>query len=208
MGLFARKPEAAPEAPAPAKTRQGETCGELDTAVNTVCAEMADCSTRRTLEALNVLTDDAADGDIVNLKGPAPVSLTQFDAALADLDNYELPANTLSPLKRVRVLLANAEAQEAKAAGAPVTRAEFEAAQAANALALVVIADMLHDQTAGPLGNRLEAAMQAVEFESASAGIQALLGRIEKARSADGARQMRRASGRLHAVSGGGGHNF
>jgi hypothetical protein len=204
MGLFARKPDAAPEAPAPAKTRRGVTCGELDTAINAVCAEMADCSTRRTLQALTVLTSEycGAEG-IFKLNGPAPVSLTQFDAALADLDNYELPAHTLSPLKRVRVLLANAEAQEVKAAGAPVTRAEFEAAQAATALALVVISDMLHDQTAGPLGNRLEAAMQAVEFESASAGIQALLGRIEKARSADGKRQRRRASGRLTVAPGG-----
>jgi hypothetical protein len=204
MGLFARKPEAAPEAPAPAKTRKGVTCGELDTAINAVCAEMADCTTRRTLQALTVLTSDydGAEG-MFKLNGPAPVTLTQFDAALADLDNYELPANTLSPLRRVRVLLANAEAQEAKAAGAPVTRAEFEAAQAANALALMVIADMLHDPSAGPLGNRLEAAMRAVEFKSASAGIQALIDGIEKARSADGERQRRRASGRLTVAPGG-----
>jgi hypothetical protein len=204
MGLFARKPEAAPEAPASAKTRKGVTCGELDTAINAVCAEMADCTTRRTLQALTVLTSDyyGAEG-IFELNGPAPVSLTQFDEALADLDNYELPANTLSPLKRVRALLANAEAQEAKASGAPVTRAEFEAAQAANALALVVIADLLHDPSAGSLEVRLNAAMQAVEFKSAAAGIQALLDRIEKARSADGERQRRRESGRLTVAPGG-----
>jgi hypothetical protein len=83
-----------------------------------------------------------------------------------------------------------------------------EAAEAANALALVIIADMLHDPRAGPLGRRLEFAAQAVEFESASAGIRALLTRIEKASDADGERQRRRASGRLNVVPGGGGRNF
>jgi hypothetical protein len=89
-----------------------------------------------------------------------------------------------------------------------VTRAEFDALANAHALALVIIADLLHDPTAGPLGLRLEAAAQAVEFKSVSVGIQALLGRLEKARSADGARQRRRASGRLNVVSGADGCNF
>lgn len=83
-----------------------------------------------------------------------------------------------------------------------------EAAEAANALALVIISDMLHDPKAGPLGVRLEAASQAVEFKSASAGIQALLGRISKAGDADGARQRRHASGRLQVHAGAGGRNF
>lgn len=208
MKLFSRK-SAAPAAPAPAKqTRKGVTAAELNGAIDTVCAEMADCSTRRTMEALRALTDDAADSDIVKLKGPAPVSLTQFDDALADAEQYDLPANTLSPLKRLRASLVNAETQEAKAAGAPVSRAEFEAAQAATALALVVITDMLKNQQDGPLHRRLEAAVQAVEFKDASAGIQALLNRFEKASQADGARQMRRASGRLNVVNGGGGRNY
>ncbi|MEA3197858.1 MAG: hypothetical protein QOF32_1910 [Gammaproteobacteria bacterium] len=206
MKLFSRK-SAAPAASAK-QTRKGVTCGELATAISAVCAEMGDCSTRRTLEALDFLTIDAADSDAVNLKGAAPVSLTQFDDALADVDQYGLPGDTLSPLKRVRALLATAEAQEAKAAGVPVTRAEFEAAQAANALAFRVIEEMFRDSHAGPLTVRLEVAAQSVEFESAAAGIRGLLGRIEKASHADGARQMRRAAGRLNVVGGGNGRNF
>lgn len=206
MNLFSRKSKA-PAAPTK-QARKGVTVGELATAISAVCAEMGDCSTRRTLQALDVLTYDAADSDIVKFNGPAPVSLTQFDDALADVDQYELPANTLAPLKRLRVSLATAETQEAKAAGAPVTRAEFEAAQAANALALTVISEMLRNPHAGPLSVRLEIAAQSVEFESAAPGIRALLDGIDKASRADGARQMRRASGRLNVVAGGNGRNF
>jgi hypothetical protein len=206
MKLLSRK-SAAPAASAK-QTRKGVTYGELAAAISAVCAEMGDCSTRRTLEALDVLTYDAADGDIVKLNGPAPVSLAQFDEALADLDNYELPANTLAPLKRLRVLIANAETQEAKAAGAPVTRAEFEAAQAANALAFRVIEEMFKDSYAGPLSVRLEIAAQSVEFESAKAGIRALLDRIQKAGKADSERQMRRESGRLNVVTRGFSRNY
>jgi hypothetical protein len=209
MKLFSRKTEAL-AAPAPAKqTRKGVTCAELNTAISAVCAEMADCTTRRTLEALNVLTDDGADGDTVKLKGPAPVSLTKFDEALADAEQYDLPANTLSPFKRVRVLLANAETQEAKAAGAPVSRAEFDAAQAANALALIAIGEIFKDsQHAGSISTRLEIAAQAVEFKSAAPGILALLDHIGRAQKADSARQMRRASGRLNVVTAGFGRNY
>jgi hypothetical protein len=198
MKLFSRKPEApaAPAEPAPAKQTRKVTCAELNGAINAACDKMyAGCSTHRTLQAL--LVDDAADGEIFQFKGPAPVNLTQFDEALADLENYELPASTLSSLKRVRVLLARAETQEAKAAGAPVPRAEFEAAQAANALALMIISDMLHNPLAGPLGVRLEVAAQSAEFESSAAGIRSLLDRIEKTSRADGARQMRGATVRL-----------
>jgi hypothetical protein len=83
-----------------------------------------------------------------------------------------------------------------------------EAAESANALALTVIAEMFRNPHAGPLGVRLEVAAQSAEFESAAAGIKALLGRIEKASTADSARQMRRASGRLNVVSGGNARNF
>jgi hypothetical protein len=207
MGLFARKTEAAPAARAK-RARRGATCTELGDAIAAVCAEMADCSARNTLEMLYVLTGDAADGDTVTLDGPAPVTLAAFDEALAEARECDLPAGTLGPLERFRALLVQAEAQDVKAAGVPVTRAEFDALANAHALALVVIADMLHDSQAGPIAHRLEAAAQSVEFKSAEAGIRALLGRLEKARSADGARKCRRASGRLNVVNGGGGYNF
>jgi hypothetical protein len=169
---------------------------------------MGDCSARNTLQALYDLTDDTAGGDIVRLDGPPPVTLAAFDDALSEAEKFELPRGTLGPLKRVRALLVQAEEKAAAVGSEPVTRAEFEAAQAAAALALVVISDMFRDPTAGRLDSRLEAAMQATEFESASAGIQALLGRLDKARRADGERQRRRASGRLQVVPGGGGRNF
>jgi hypothetical protein len=169
---------------------------------------MADCSARNTLEALYDLTDDTAGGDIVRLNGPAPVTLAAFDDALAEAQKFELPSGTLGTLKRVRALLAQAAEKAAAAGSEPVTRAEFEAAAAANALALVVISDMFRDSTAGSLASRLEAAAQAAEFASASSGIQALLGRLNTARRAEGARQLRRASGRLQVVPGGGGRNF
>jgi hypothetical protein len=85
---------------------------------------------------------------------------------------------------------------------------KYEAAEAANALALVVISDMFRDSTSGPLASRLETAAQAVEFEAASPGIQALLGRLKEARSADGERQRRRASGQLQVFRGAGGRNY
>ena len=83
-----------------------------------------------------------------------------------------------------------------------------EAAEAASALAFKVIEEMFRDSHAGPISVRLEVAAQSVEFESAAAGIQALLGRIEKAGSADSKRQMRRASGRLNVVTQGFGRNY
>lgn len=209
MRFFSRKPEAAPEAPAPAKRgRNSVTCGELNATIAAVTMELADCSARRTLEDIYALTDGTADGDIVTLNGPAPVTLAAFDDALAEVLGLGLPTGTLTPLKRVRELLARAEESAAAVGGEPVTRAEFDALASAHALALVVIADMLHDPRGGPLGVRLEAAVRAVEFKSAAAGIQALLDSIEKARSADGARQLRRASGRLQVASGAGGRNF
>jgi hypothetical protein len=168
---------------------------------------MADCTTRQTIEALYTLSGDA-DGDIVKLGGPAPVTLSQLDDALAEARDLDLPAGTLVPLKRVRELLARAEGRAAAVGSEPVTRAEFDALANAHALALVVIADLLHDPRAGSLDYRLEAAAQSVEFKSDSAGIQTLLGRLEKARSADGSRQRRHASNRLQAVPGSNGRNF
>jgi hypothetical protein len=199
MGLFARKLETP-------RVRNSVTSAELNAAISAVCEAMATCTTRATLEALYILIDDTAD-DIVKLNGQAPVTLSQLDDALAEAQELGLPAGTLAPLKRVRELLARAEERAAAIGSEPVTRAEFDALANAHALALVVIADLLHDPSAGPLGSRLEAAAQAVEFNSVSAGIQALLGRLDKARSADGARQ-RRASGRRQVVAGANGRNF
>ncbi len=206
MGLFARKPQAAPAAPA--KRGRSVTCGALNAAIAAVTIEMADCKARRTLEALYSLTgDSASSGDLVKLDGPAPVTLAQLDDALAEAPD-EPPAGTLASLTRVRALIAEAEKQAVAVAGEPVTRAEFNAFANAAALALVVIGDMLHEPMAGPLDLRLKAAAQAVEFELSSAGIQALLDRIAKAHKADGARKMRRASGRLNVVPGANGRNF
>jgi hypothetical protein len=207
MGLFARRLKPAPAAPAPTRARNGVTSTELNAAISAVCDAMAPCTTRATLEALYILSDDTAD-DIVKLNWPAPVTLSQLDDALAEARDLELAAGTLAPLKRVRELIASAEQTAAAVGSEPVTRAEFDALADAHALALVVIADLLHDPMAGPLDFRLEAAAQAGEFTSASAGIQALLGRLEKARSADGARQRRRGSNRLQVVPGSNGRNF
>jgi len=207
MALFARKLETPPPAPAPMRARNGITSAELNAAISAVCDAMADCTARRTIEALYTLIDDA-DGDIVKLNGPAPVTLSQLDDALAEAQKFDLRAGTVGPLKRVRELLARAEKKAAAVGGEPVTRAEFDALANAHALALVVISDLLHDPSAGPLASRLEAAARAVEFESVSAGIQALLGGLEKARRADGARQRRGASNRLQAAYGANGRNF
>jgi hypothetical protein len=83
-----------------------------------------------------------------------------------------------------------------------------EAAESANALALAVISEMFRDPHAGPLSVRLKAAAQAEEFDSAAAGLRALLDRIEKASKAESARQMRRASGQLNVVTRGFGRNY
>jgi hypothetical protein len=209
MGLFARKLETPPAAPAPTRARNSVTSAELNAAISAVCDVMADCSARQTLEALHVLTAHTADdNDVVKLDGQAPVTLIEFDDALAEARKFDLPAGTLSPLTRIRELLARAEKKAAAVGSELVTRAEFDALANAHALALVVIVDLLHDPSAGPLGSRLEAAAHAVEFKSASAGIQALLGRLEKARSADGARQRRRASNQLRVLPGTHARNF
>jgi hypothetical protein len=208
MGLFARNPKTAPAAPAPAKrTRSSVTVAELSEAIDAVCAAMADCSSRQTLKRLWDSTE-GGDDSVVRFDVSAPVSLAAFDAALTEAQELGLPAATLSPLTRIRAVLAQAEEKAARAGSELVTRAEFDALLSANALAFTIIADMLRDPHAGPLGVRLEAAAQAVEFEPAATGIRTLLDRLEKARDADGERQRRRASGRLNVVSGGGGRNY
>src|SRR5580658_3142077 len=134
MGLFAPKPEA-PTAPAPAKRKRKDvTRTELGDAISAVYAEMGDCSASQTLEALYILTltDNAggaggAEGDdIVRLDGPAPVTVAKFDDALAQMPD-NLPPGILSPLTRVRALLAQAEEKAAAVDSEPVTRAEFNA---------------------------------------------------------------------------------
>lgn len=193
---------------APAKqTHKGVTCGDLAAAISAVSTETLNLATRKTVEGLNALLSDGAnDEDIVNLDGPPPVSLAKFDDLLAYVKEMpELLGNPFVTLKRLRALIANAEK---KAVLAPVTRAEFEAAQASTALALAVIEEMFKNPHAGPIGVRLAIAAGAFEFESAAAGIRSLLDRIEKASKADSARQMRRASGRLNVVQNGFGRNY
>ncbi len=209
MGLFSRKPEAASAAPAPApalRMRGGVTGAELSTAIYAVCAVMDDCSARQTLERLGSYVED--NDRMVTFDGPVPVSLAAFDDALAEAQLHDLPADTLSPLTQVRAVLAQAAEKAAAVGSEPVTRAEFDALANAHALALTIISEMLRDTCAGPLGVRLEAAAQAIEFESTAVGIRALLDRLEKAGDAYGARQRRRASGRLNVLSGAGGRNF
>jgi hypothetical protein len=214
MNLFFRKSEA-PAAPAPVlRIRKGVTCAELSDAIFAICAEMGDCSTRRTLEALHVLIDDAGDGDIVKLNGPAPVSLTQFDEALADLDNYDLPANTLAPLKRVRSLIAQAAENAAKAASVPVTRAEFDALIEAVAIVVSNI-DAAHERLGyadGKLGYRLERIVQASDELKISRATDSMLRRITGhasiATENNGAHERKRAGSRLNVVSGANGRNY
>ena len=113
--------------------RKGVTCGDLNAAIAAVSGAMADCSTRKTLEALYDLTDDAADGDFVKLKGPAPVTMEALDAALADVQEPELglSAGTLTALRRVRVLLAREQAARDAEPPQYVTVAQLKAHDAA-----------------------------------------------------------------------------
>jgi hypothetical protein len=125
-----RKPQ--PTAAAPAKrSRKGLTRGELGHAIFEVCAKMAvDCSARRTLEALYYsLPHDIANDDVVRLEA-APVSCAQFDDAFAQVPEL-VPAEALGTLKRVRALLAHAEAQKAKEPAQYVTVAQLKAYDAA-----------------------------------------------------------------------------
>lgn len=188
-----------------AKRERGLTCAALDDAINVAITSMFEGSARETLESLYALTEGAAGTDAVRIDGPPPVTVTQFDEAV---DAADLPARHRTAFNQLRPLLVAAQAQASKASNAPITRFEFEASQAANALALTVIADLLHDPTGGPLDKRLLAAVQSAEFESTSAAIKALLARIEESRKAEGQRQRRRASGRLHVANGAGGFNY
>jgi hypothetical protein len=108
MGLFSRKPEAAPT-PAPAKRRRNSvTCGELNRAVEAACASLdPTSSTAKTLQRLYELTDGAGDeGAIVKLDGPPPVTLQEFDAALTEIRGPELGLSRMRAFAKVRSLLA------------------------------------------------------------------------------------------------------
>jgi hypothetical protein len=146
MGLFARKIEAAPVAPAPAKRiRKGITYGELADAIDVACAGIDPVSTTsRTLNRLAShfdcgMTDN---GLVVQFVGPAPVSCAELDAALAEMQ--DLPPSTLSLLKRVHLLLAEAEEKAAKVVGEAVTRADLEGAIDAFGWAIGAMADELN----------------------------------------------------------------
>lgn len=212
MKLFSRKPEA-PVAPAPAKqTSRALTCAELETAFTAVCAEMDECTTLRTLRAFDELTcEHGRESEAFKFDGPPPVSLAQFDEALADLDNYDLPADTLSPLKRLRILIANAEKEETKAAGAPVTRAEFDALVEAVAIVVLNI-DAAQDRKGYPDGRvsaRLKMAVAASRQLNVSNAVTSMLqkitGQISTASKNNDARERARAKPYV-AISGNGGN--
>jgi hypothetical protein len=113
MKLFSRKPEA-PAAPAEVKqTCEDVTCGELNAAIAAVRDVVpADSTNRQTIEALWDLTNDAAGGAIVNVKGPAPVNIAALDDAIAALPGPELglSSGTLATLRGVRAILAREQA--------------------------------------------------------------------------------------------------
>ncbi|HEX3915533.1 MAG TPA: hypothetical protein VHW71_18695 [Steroidobacteraceae bacterium] len=203
MKLFSKSK--APTAAPTKQARKGVTCGELAAAIKAVSAEAIDWTTRKTIQALDALLPDGAkDEDIVSLDGPAPVSLAKFDEALADLDKYDLPAGTLSSLKRLRVLFA-------QAADAPVPRAEFDALVDAFAIVVSNI-DAAHDRLGYPdakLSFRLERIVQASdEFKVSNAQrsmLQRITGHASRASENNGARERKRAGSRLNVVPGGGG---
>jgi hypothetical protein len=214
MNLFSRKPQA-PAAPAPVlRIRRGVTCGELNAAIAAISAVMAaDCSTRKTLDALLVLTDDAAD-DIVRLNGPAPVTMESLDAAIAEVQGLGLSAGTLSPLNRVRALLAQAAEKAAKVGSVPVTRAEFDALVEAVAIVVSNI-DAAHDRLGyadGKLSYRLERIIKSsdeLKISSATYSmLQLITGQVSIANENSGAHEMRCAGAWLNVVPGGNGRNF
>jgi len=135
MGLFARKPAAAPAAPVK-RGRSSLTCGELNAAIAAVRDVMAtDCTAAQTIEALWVLATDAADDDLVKFIDPAPVTMEALDDAIAQVQVHvqvqepelRLSAGTLTALRRVRALFA--KEQSARAAEPPqfVTVAQLKA---------------------------------------------------------------------------------
>jgi hypothetical protein len=139
MGLFARKPAAAPAAPVK-RGRSSLTCGELNAAIAAVRDVMAtDCTAAQTIEALWVLATDAAADDLVKFIDPAPVTMEALDDAIAQVQVHvqaqepelRLSAGTLTALRQVRVLFA--KEQFARAAEPPqfVTVAQLKAHDAA-----------------------------------------------------------------------------
>jgi hypothetical protein len=194
MGLFARKPEAAPAAAAK-HGRNSVTCGELNAVIAAVSAEMDTCTTRQTVEALAVLTYDPADGDIVNLNGPAPVTCTALDAAIADLQGLGMPAGTFGSLKQVRALLVQAEEKAARDGVAMVTRAEFDAFVDAVAIVVANI-DAASDRRGYPDGlvsRRLEWAVEASAEAPQRAALRRILDRAQVARENAGQRERNQA---------------
>jgi hypothetical protein len=120
MKLFSR---AHPETPAKPARRGHITCGDLEGALAPVRAQLdTESSTVQMLDRL--LATGADDSDPVV---PGAVTVAELDAAIAEVRELDVPASTLSVLKRVRVLIANAETQRAKAGAALVSREEFEA---------------------------------------------------------------------------------
>lgn len=129
-----RKPTASPPAAPAKRSRKGLlTCGDLNNAIFAVCAVMAPCTARETLEALTGAGDTSSAGNIVVLDDPAPVNRAQFEEALAEAQKFEsdLPAGTLKPLMRFRALLAEAEARRTKEPPQYLTVSQAKARDAA-----------------------------------------------------------------------------
>lgn len=176
MALFSRIRDRQPEAPRPTKRARKVTYGELEAAIAAVIAELdPEGSTVQTLWRLATIADAANHGDSVTLDGSAPVTVAELDEALVEAQELELASGTLSVLKRVRVLVVDAETrhadQDAKAGASPVSRAEFDALLAAFAVALAQV-DLAAAATPGSLdaklGTRLECIAESPEAHGLS----------------------------------------
>jgi hypothetical protein len=117
------------ESPAPAKRERNRlTCGELNDAIAKVSNVIDHSSTCwQSIEALYGLTIGAANGDFVKLKGAPPISVAEFDEALAQVPE---PACSLPALRRVRALLAKEQPARAEPVQ-HVTAAQMKARDAA-----------------------------------------------------------------------------
>lgn len=160
-----------------AKRARKVTYCELRAAIAAATAELdREGSTVQTLERLATITDDADGSDTVTFEGPAPITVAKLDEALANMQELELAASTLSVLKRVRALVATAETQhaeqDAKAGAAPVSRAEFEALLAAFAVVVAQI-DLAAAATPGTLDAKLDTRLEGIGRSPEAHGLSA-----------------------------------
>jgi hypothetical protein len=117
--------------PTPAKRApKSVTAAALDKAIETCLDELdSSCTTAQTLENLYALAEDGT----LRFDRAAPVTLVEFDAALAEVEELDRP-KALSTLRAVRDLLADAAEQAQAAVGAAdaeplfITRKQLDAA--------------------------------------------------------------------------------